>query len=407
MFALRSWDETDDPIAIVADLVGAAGSLAIGDRTWARFLVDLQAALPAARFTRGSEVMGPLRARKDAAEVEALRRAGAAADRVAAELQAGDIELVGRTEAQVSAELGRRLRAEGHHRVNFAIVAAGANAASPHHEPGDRVIEEGEVVLCDFGGTMLDDDGIGYCSDITRCVHLGEPSAEMAEAYAVLLEAQQAAVAAAVVGTPCEEVDATARRIITEAGWGEQFIHRTGHGIGIEEHEDPYIVSGNGTPLEPGHAFSIEPGIYVPGRFGFRLEDIVVAADAGPGPAQPRRPRPRAPVASPTTCVAVIRLDAATVLLQWAVGGLLFGVGHHPPPRGVARVRLAAARHLRADGGRRAGHRACATARRCPCATRPAWAWCWRTLVALLVSVQRRRAGVAGERDAPRRAARG
>jgi Xaa-Pro aminopeptidase len=282
VFGLRAWDETEDPVAIVADLVGGARRLAIGDRTWARFLVDLQTALPAATFSRGSEIVGPLRARKDAAEVEALRRAGAAADRVAADLQRGDIELVGRTEAQVSAELGRRLRAEGHHRVNFAIVAAGANAASPHHEPGVRIIEEGEVVLCDFGGTMLDADGIGYCSDITRCVHLGEPPAELAEVYAVLLEAQQAAVAAAVVGTPCEEVDATARRIITEAGWGEHFIHRTGHGIGIEEHEDPYIVSGNGTPLEPGHAFSIEPGIYVSGRFGFRLEDIVVAAPDGP-----------------------------------------------------------------------------------------------------------------------------
>ena len=144
------------------------------------------------------------------------------------------------------------------------------------------MIREGEVVLCDFGGTMLGDDGIGYCSDITRCVHLGEPSSELADAYAVLLEAQQAAVAAAVIGTSCEEVDATARRIISEAGWGEQFIHRTGHGIGIEEHEDPYIVSGNATPLAPGHAFSIEPGIYVEGRFGFRLEDIVVASDAGP-----------------------------------------------------------------------------------------------------------------------------
>lgn len=284
VFALRSWDETDDPVAIVAGLVGAAGAVAIGDRTWARFLVDLQTALPATRFSRGGEVMGPLRARKDAAEVEALRRASEAADRVAAELQRGDIELVGRTEAEVSADLGRRLRAEGHQRVNFAIVAAGANAASPHHEPGDSVIADGEVVLCDFGGTMLGPDGIGYCSDITRCVHLGEPDAEMAEAYAVLLEAQQAAVAAAVVGTPCEEVDATARRIITEAGWGEQFIHRTGHGIGIEEHEDPYIVAGNATPLEPGHAFSIEPGIYVSGRFGFRLEDIVVAADSGPDP---------------------------------------------------------------------------------------------------------------------------
>jgi len=284
VFAVRSWDETDDPIAIVAGLVGSAGTLAIGDRTWARFLVDLQRALPSAHFTKGSEVVGPLRARKDPAEVEALRKAGAAADCVAAELQHGAIELVGRTEADVSAELSRRLLAEGHHRVNFAIVAAGANAASPHHEPAGRIIREGEAVLCDFGGTMFDGEGVGYCSDITRCVHVGEPSEEMAEAYAVLLDAQRAAVAAAVVGTTCEEVDATARRIIAGAGWGEQFIHRTGHGIGIEEHEDPYIVSGNSTPIEPGHAFSIEPGIYVPGRFGFRLEDIVVASATGPEP---------------------------------------------------------------------------------------------------------------------------
>jgi Xaa-Pro aminopeptidase len=282
VFALRTWDETDDPIAVVAGLVGSASALAIGDRTWARFVVDLQGALPAARFSRASEVIGPLRARKDVAEVEALRRAGAAADRVATALQHGEIPLAGATEAEVSAELGRRLRAEGHHRVNFAIVAAGANAASPHHEPGRRVIQEGEVVLCDFGGTMLGEDGIGYCSDITRCVWLGEPPDEAADAYAVLLEAQQAAVAAATVGTPCEEVDATARRVIAAAGWGEHSIHRTGHGIGIEEHEDPYIVSGNATRLESGHAFSIEPGIYVPGRFGFRLEDIVVASDAGP-----------------------------------------------------------------------------------------------------------------------------
>lgn len=282
-FALRAWDETDDPIAVTAELV-RGGRLAIGDRTWARFVIDLQQALPGATWRRASEVLGPLRARKDAAEIEVLRRAGAAVDRIAAQLQAGEIDLVGRTEAEVSAELGRRILAEGHHRVNFAIVAAGPNAASPHHEPGARVIQEGEVVLCDFGGTMLGEDGVGYCSDITRCVWLGEPPAEVADAYAVLLEAQQAAVAAATVGTPCEEVDATARRIIDAAGWGEHFIHRTGHGIGIEEHEDPYIVAGNATPLAPGHAFSIEPGIYVAGRFGFRLEDIVVATEDGPDP---------------------------------------------------------------------------------------------------------------------------
>ncbi|MCU1354288.1 MAG: putative dipeptidase [Acidimicrobiales bacterium] len=284
VFALRPWGETEDPVAIVAELAGRPARAAIGDRTWARFLVDLQGALPATAFGKASEVTGPLRAVKDAAEIEALRRAGAAADRVATQLQAGEIPLVGRTEADVSADIGRRLLAEGHHRVNFAIVAAGANAASPHHEAGGRLIGEGDVVLCDFGGTMLTDGGAGYCSDITRCVHVGEPPADLAAAYAVLLEAQQAAVAAATVGTTCEAVDAAARRVIAAAGYGEQFVHRTGHGIGIEEHEDPYVVSGNRTPLAAGHAFSVEPGIYVSGRWGLRLEDIVVAADAGPDP---------------------------------------------------------------------------------------------------------------------------
>jgi Xaa-Pro aminopeptidase len=282
VFALRPWDEVDDPIAIVAGLVGPAATVAIGDRTWARFVLDLQAALPQAAWRRAVDVLGPLRAVKEPGEVAALRRAAEAADRVAAQLQAGQIPLVGRTEAEVSADIGRRLVDEGHQRVNFAIVAAGENAASPHHEPGERVIRPGEVVLCDFGGTMHDGEGVGYCSDITRCVHLGEPPAEVAEAYAVLHEAQAAGVAGATVGTTCEDVDTIARNVITQAGFGEWFIHRTGHGIGVEEHEDPYIVSGNATPLAPGHAFSIEPGIYLPGRFGLRLEDIVVAAAEGP-----------------------------------------------------------------------------------------------------------------------------
>jgi Xaa-Pro aminopeptidase len=291
LFALRPWAETEDPVALVADLLrrgrGRARGprrLAIGDRTWARFVLALQDALPEASFAGTGQVLGPLRARKDAAEVEALRRAAAAVDGIAADLQAGRIDLVGRTEAEVSAELGHRIVESGHQHVNFAIVAAGENAASPHHEPGERVIRPGEVVLCDFGGTMLDAEGVGYCSDITRCVHVGEPPAEVVAAYQVLHEAQQAAVAAATVGTPCAEVDAVARRIIADAGYGDLFIHRTGHGIGVEEHEDPYIVEGNTTPLAVGHAFSIEPGIYVPGRFGLRLEDIVVAAEAEPDP---------------------------------------------------------------------------------------------------------------------------
>ncbi|MGH9138999.1 MAG: M24 family metallopeptidase [Acidimicrobiales bacterium] len=284
VFALRPWDETDDPVAIVARLAGRAATIAIGDRTWARFLVDLQQTLPTAAWRRGSEVVGPLRAVKDQAEIEVLRKAAAAADRVAAQLQAGDIPLVGRTEADVSADLGRRLLAEGHHRVNFAIVGSGPNAASPHHEPGTRVIAAGEVVLCDFGGTFPGDDGVGYCSDITRCVWTGgdAPPPDITELYETLHGAQRAACTAATVGTPCQDVDAVARDQITEAGWGDYFIHRTGHGIGIEEHEDPYVVAGNRLPLEAGHAFSVEPGIYLPGQHGFRLEDIVVASDTGP-----------------------------------------------------------------------------------------------------------------------------
>jgi len=284
VFRLESWDETDDPIARTAALVGPAGSAAVGDRTWSRFLVDLQRHVDVRRWVRGNDVVGPVRAVKDAAEVEALRAAGAAADRVAAQLQAGDIPLRGRTEAEVSADLGRRLVDEGHRKVNFAIVAAGANAASPHHEPGSAVIEDGQAVLCDFGGTMHGPGGVGYCSDITRVVVVGHAPAELVDAYAALQEAQAAAVAAAVVGTRCEDVDRAARRRLADAGWGERFIHRTGHGIGIEEHEDPYIVEGNGERLAAGHAFSVEPGVYVPGAWGIRLEDIVVATEDGPLP---------------------------------------------------------------------------------------------------------------------------
>ena len=282
VFEIVAWDETEDPIDLASSLIGPVSTAAIGDHTWAGFLVDLMKVLPAVEFRRASEVTSPIRSVKDEAEVESLRAAAGAADRVAVDLRSGDIELVGRTEAEVSAELGRRLLAEGHQRVNFAIVAAGENAASPHHEAGDRVIKPGEIVLCDFGGSMADSDGVGYCSDITRCVYLGEPPADLVDAYDVLFEAQAAQVAAAVVGQPCQEVDRVGRTMIAEAGFGDNFIHRTGHGIGTEAHEDPYIVEGNLLELRPGHAFSIEPGIYLSGQWGLRLEDIVVAAADGP-----------------------------------------------------------------------------------------------------------------------------
>jgi len=279
VFATAPWNETDDPVALTAKLAKGARRVAVGDQLWARFLVELLPHMAGVEWIRAVDVVGPLRRVKTAAEIAALQRAGAAADRVAAQLHAGAIPLIGRTEAQVSADISQRLLDEGHDVVNFAIVAAGENAASPHHHPGDRVIRAGEIVLCDFGGTMAD-----YCSDITRCVYLGEPAPEVRDAYAVLKEAQAASVASAVVGATCESVDAAARDIIAAAGYGEYFVHRTGHGIGMEAHEDPYIVSGNTELLEAGHAFSIEPGIYVPGKFGMRLEDIVVATANGPLP---------------------------------------------------------------------------------------------------------------------------
>lgn len=284
LFSIRPWSETEDPIEIVAGLVGTSPTLALGDRTWARFVIDLDRRLPAVELRRAVDVVGPLRAVKDDHEIAALRRAAAAVDRIVGELQAGRIPLVGRTEAEVSADLGRRIVDEGHQRVNFAIVAAGANAASPHHEADGTVITEGDVVLCDFGGTMHDEFGVGYCSDITRCVWTGEPTSHAREVYDVLFAAQAAGVAAGVVGATCESVDTASRAVIADAGYGEWFIHRTGHGIGVEEHEDPYMVSGNLETLVAGHAYSVEPGIYLPGELGFRLEDIVVATAAGPEP---------------------------------------------------------------------------------------------------------------------------
>jgi Xaa-Pro aminopeptidase len=278
VFTVRPWDETDDPVSIVVRLVGRRSQqLAVSDRTWAMFLLRLQAALPSARWRPASTVTSPLRAVKDHDEVEALAKAAAAADRVAAQLLGGDVPLVGCTEAEVSRELARRLVAEGHDAVNFAIVGSGPNSASPHHEPGGRRIGRDEAVVCDFGGTLD-----GYCSDITRTVYTGAPPDEYVTVYETVRAAQAAGVAAVARGTPAERVDAAVRDSIAEAGYGSWFIHRTGHGIGMEEHEDPYLVHGNTAPLVPGNAFSVEPGIYLPDRFGVRIEDIVVVGENGP-----------------------------------------------------------------------------------------------------------------------------
>lgn len=280
LFAIRPWDEAEDAIEVLTGIIGRSRRrLAVSGRTWARFVLALQVTLPRSTWVTADRVMSPLRAVKDAVEVDRLRQAAAAADRVAAALVTGQIPLVGRTEVDVSRELSERLVDEGHQSVNFAIVGSGPNSASPHHEAGPRPIGRGEPVVCDFGGTMA-----GYCSDITRTVFTGDPPEEFVELYAVVQGAQAAAVDAARVGTSGHDVDAVARDLISDAGYGPQFTHRTGHGIGLEEHEDPYLVAGNHEPLAAGNAFSVEPGIYVEGRWGVRIEDIVVAAETGPEP---------------------------------------------------------------------------------------------------------------------------
>jgi D-alanyl-D-alanine dipeptidase len=274
VFRIRPWAETEDPIAIVAALLGPARSAMIGDHTWSVFLLALQAALPDTVFASARPLTEALRLIKQPAEIDLLRRAGASADTVAGLL--ADETFAGRTELELSRTVGALLESNGTDAAGFAIVAAGPNGASPHHEPGDRIIEDGDAVVIDFGGRVE-----GYCSDTTRMFHVGEPSAKYREVHEVVRTAQHAGIAAVRPGVTAASVDAAARSVIEAAGYGAYFIHRTGHGIGLDGHEDPYIVAGNEQLLQPGMAFSIEPGIYLPGEFGVRIEDIVVCTEDG------------------------------------------------------------------------------------------------------------------------------
>ena len=269
-----AWDETDDPYAVVARRLGPVPSVGLADRMWAMMVLRLRAALPATELGLASAALRGLRSRKSPAEVAALREAGAAIDRVHAAVP-GWLR-PGRTELEVAADVAAAITSEGHVRADFVIVASGPNAASPHHEPSARVLQPGDAVVVDIGGTMPS----GYCSDCTRVYAIGGPAAEFTAYYDVLRDAQEAACAVVRPGVTAEAVDAAARVPITEAGYGPEFVHRTGHGIGLETHEDPYIVAGNAEPLAPGMAFSVEPGIY-PGPHGARIEDIVVCTDQG------------------------------------------------------------------------------------------------------------------------------
>ena len=265
-----------DPYRIVTAVLGdgAVRTVGLGNRMWAEQVLALRDALPHATQRLAGAVLAGLRLRKTPAEVAALRAAGQAIDAV--HQQMGRWLRAGRTEAEVAADIAAGIRAAGHATVEFTIVAAGPNGASPHHGVSDRVIAAGEPVVVDIGGRMPD----GYCSDSTRMYCIGAPPPDFAY-FAVLHQAQRAAVAAVRPGISAAAVDAVARDIITDAGYGPAFLHRTGHGIGLDGHEDPYLVAGNDTPLEPGMAFSIEPGIYLAGRHGARIEDIVVCTAGG------------------------------------------------------------------------------------------------------------------------------
>ncbi len=284
------WEETEEPLALVRDLLAASDvpgtgprvrAVAVSDRLWATFVLGLQAALPDASFTLASSVMSEERVVKDPDEIELLRLAARAADRVVTAIAAGP--LIGRTETSIAREVRDRLVAEGHDSAEFAIVGSGPNSASPHHEASERRIRAGEPIVLDIGGLLG-----GYGSDVTRTLWVtgGEPARgpddEFLRLYGTLQAAQAEATHAVRSGVAAERVDRVAREIIAAAGYGDRFTHRTGHGIGLDGHEDPYLVEGNALPLRDGMAFSVEPGIYLDGRYGARIEDIVVCGSDGP-----------------------------------------------------------------------------------------------------------------------------
>ncbi|MFF1685369.1 MULTISPECIES: M24 family metallopeptidase [unclassified Streptomyces] len=271
---LRDWTDGKDPYAVTAPLLDGSGRFGISDNAWAMHLIGLQKTLPDTSYASLTEALPMLRAVKDAAELERLTAAGEAADATYEEIK--KVPFAGRRESDVAGDLADLLRQFGHSQVDFTVVGSGPNGANPHHEAGERVIENGDMVVLDFGGLKH-----GYGSDTSRTVHVGEPTAEEQRVHDVVREAQAAGCAAVKPGAACQDVDRAARAVITEFGYGQFFIHRTGHGIGVTTHEPPYMIEGEEQPLVPGMCFSVEPGIYLPGRFGVRIEDIVTVTEDG------------------------------------------------------------------------------------------------------------------------------
>ena len=268
---LRTYADGEDPHELAEevayDLGVADGTLLLDPTMWAMFTQPLRETLPNA-----------LRTVKDETELDALRRAAAVADEVLLDLREQGANVVGMTESELARDVERRLLQAGGDSLSFDVIAAaGENGAKPHYRHGDREIEAGDPVVLDFG-VRLDH----YPSDQTRTVvFAGDPPEGYADAHEAVVDAQQAAVDAVEPGVTAESVDRAARSILEERGYGDAFVHRTGHGVGLDVHEDPYIVDGNDTQLEPGMVFSVEPGVYLDGEYGIRIEDLVVVTDDG------------------------------------------------------------------------------------------------------------------------------
>jgi len=274
---IHTWGETEQPVRLVREVVREVSqpSIAVSDQLWSGFLVRMLETLPDASFGSATPIIRELRMTKDADEVESLRRAAAMADAAWEEFVA-TATLAGKTERQAAQELSTLRARHGLEVSNLGICASGPHSANPHHMTGERVIEPGDAVIFDYGGKYRH-----YTADITRTVHVGEPDDEYRRVYDIVLRANEAAHAAIRPGAACQDVDRAARRVISDAGYGEYFIHRVGHGLGLDGHEEPYLVEGNTLPLRAGMAFSDEPGIYIAGRFGVRIEDAVVVTPGG------------------------------------------------------------------------------------------------------------------------------
>ncbi|MDP9364501.1 MAG: Xaa-Pro peptidase family protein [Chloroflexota bacterium] len=272
---VHAWEETQAPAALAAGLVGEGigKRIAVGERLWSVFLLRLQDAIPGAEWRPATDLLRPLRAVKDGREIELMQEVARRTDDAWEEFVARPLS--GQTEAQALARLLELTHGRGLG-PGFGLCASGPNSASPHHHTGDRVIQPGDAVVFDWGGTLE-----GYNSDVTRTVHVGPPDDEYRRVYDVVLSANQAAFDAVRPGVPCEEIDLAARSLIEAEGYGAAFIHRVGHGLGLDVHEEPYLVAGNAAPLEIGMIFSDEPGIYLEGRFGVRIEDAVLCTDDG------------------------------------------------------------------------------------------------------------------------------